>query len=115
MATQSIRLSDGTNTLLPESATSGSGYQKDADGTLKCWGRATSDAIAANSSGTKSVTFPISFNSTPRITATPLTASPFTRSVGISSPSTTGFTMNFQVTSAASSVSADWIAIGRWK
>lgn len=57
MATKSIRLSDGTDTLLPESAESGALYCKMADGTLIQWGTAT---IPANSAS-RTVVFPISF------------------------------------------------------
>jgi len=39
MSTKTIRLTDGTDTILPESAESGSNYCKMADGTLIQWGR----------------------------------------------------------------------------
>lgn len=119
MATKSIRLSDGTNTLLPESATSEGqynlGYQKNADGTLIAYGTVvTNGNIPANTSTAVSVSFPIEFSKTPVVTITVATASPHTKSIGIDNVAKTGFDAVFYSTSS-SSIGAYWQAMGRWK
>lgn len=117
MATQSIRLSDGTNTLLPESATSTSNYQKNADGTLLCWGQVASGGKEANATAKIDITFPVAFSSNPKIFASIYTAAPANKAVGIDTPSTTGFTLCFYSTAAmtAPGQALWWLAIGRWK
>lgn len=122
MATKSIRLSNGTDTLLPESATSGSGYQKCADGTLICYG---SVAFLASAVGgqTVSVTFPIAFNGIPRVTISPKDTSNFYTHMdnvtvlwgGATPTSATTLYAWANRKNAQYNWYCDYIAIGRWK
>lgn len=115
MATKSIRLTDGTDTLLPESATSASGYQKNADGTLICWGM-VDITIGANSSTGATVTFPVAFTSNPTIALARVGHVPNVTSEAFESLSTTGVTLRASNTYSSSiSTTLSWIAIGRWK
>lgn len=118
MATKSIRLSDGTDTLLPESAVSGSKYQKCADGTLIIWG-SDSLQIPPSQEVSVSLTFAIPFvGSTPIVVANSLTARPQQLCVAPSSVSLTGFTLagwNAVSTTTTYTTYYAWIAIGRWK
>lgn len=115
MATKSIRLSDGTNTLLPESAQSGTGYQKCADGTLICWGL-PNITVAANSTGEISVSLSPTFTANPVLVATPLAHSPSVFSISWEGLSTTGAKLRVANSYSQSlSTTIAWVAIGRWK
>lgn len=115
MATKSIRLSDGTDTLLPESATgstytgySGTGYSKMADGTLICWGTLQNQTALVTS-----ITFPIEFAvGLPTVVAS--TGAGGTRvPIYVEDVTYTGFTI--YRASSGSGIWLRWIAIGRWK
>lgn len=110
MATKSIRLSNGTDTLLPESAVSGSRYCKMADGTLIQWGALD---IPANSTNAQ-LTFPQSFYDTGwGISITPV----YTVSavdIQYSGSTKTGVTV-YRLPSNQYVQTVKWIAIGRWK
>lgn len=110
MANKSIRLTDGTDTLYPESAVSGSRYCKMADGTLIQWGLVE---IPANSNN-KAVSFPVAFVDTgygiscvPNYVVTSVT-------IQYGGTSTTGVTI-YRLPSNQYAQPVKWIAIGRWK
>lgn len=108
MATKSIRLSDGTDTLLPESAESSGTYCKMADGTLICYGTL---AIPVGSY-VATVTLPKSFTNINYKVAVCALESGIT--CNISGTKYTGaFTLGRAPNTAVSNF--DWIAIGRWK
>lgn len=116
MATKSIRLSDGTDTLLPESAQSASGYQKCADGTLIQWGVATNSAVAATSTVDMPVVFKYPFIANPIVLVSLLAYVPDLFAASSNGITKTGFTGRFK-NGYTQSISANlyWIAIGRWK
>ena len=116
MATKSIRLSDGTDTFLPESAESDSGYCKFADGTLICFGEETFQTTA-NAVTQQAVTFPKAFVSSPKMFALGVTGSPQTFRTGVHNiPTTTGGIVNVSSAySSAARITVYWLAIGRWK
>lgn len=108
MATKSIRLSDGTDTLLPESAVSGSTYQKCADGTLICFGTLT----IPSGSYVAWIEFPSYFADTNYKISTASLESGITCNIS-GAKQTNGLSLGRSPNTAASSF--DWIAIGRWK
>ena len=116
MATQSIRLSDGTNTLLPEAAQSGNGYCKMADGTLLCYG---SKAVAFTDTGTEDVTltFAIPFATSPIcVCSRCATESTQYEEAYAMSWTTTDITIRYRNYFAGqNNVYAAYLAIGRWK
>lgn len=61
MATKTIRLNDGNDTLLPEAATAGQGYQKCADGTLILWGGTSFSDIEIGGNANKVINFVVPF------------------------------------------------------
>lgn len=122
MSTQTIRLSDGTNTLLPEAAESGTGYVKFADGTLMQWGTYIKTDATGTGSNSVTISFPItfyslyysacqlrgyldsaSFNKYRIITLTRNVSGMTVRVINDTGEEST-VTMNL-----------DWFAIGRWK
>lgn len=116
MATKSIRLSDGADTLLPESAVSSSNYCKMADGTLIQWG------YESGKSNGSEIDFPIAFvTNTPEVMIAGYYNSASTiRCIFSANPALTKFTIYaFDSTTGATSTSTGlqfrWIAIGRWK
>ena len=118
MATKSIRLSDGTDTLLPESAQSASGYQKNADGTLIQWGVKSGISIPASSNVSATVTFEVQFNinASVSIVVVPETSSPQSFRATVSNVRTDSFVIYAHSTYSASALlTVRWIAIGRWK
>lgn len=115
MATKSIRLSDGSNTLLPESAVSASGYQKCADGTLIQWGTA-SKSISASSTDTIAVSFLQTFTASPSITVSCLAHVPEIFVASTENHTTTGFDIRVKnAYTGALTANVSWQAIGRWK
>lgn len=115
MATKSIRLSDGTDTLLPESAQSASGYQKNADGTLIQWGTA-SKSISASSTDEMSITFTQTFTAAPSITVSCLAHVPEIFMASTENHATTGFTIRVKNGyTGALTANVSWLAVGRWK
>lgn len=108
MATKSIRLSDGTDTLLPESAESSGTYCKMADGTLVCYGTLT----IPSGSYVATVTLPKPFANTSYKIAVCALESGLTCNIS-GAKNTGGFTLGRIPNTAASNF--DWIAIGRWK
>lgn len=118
MANKSIRLSDGTDTLYPESAVYGSNtngaYVKFADGTLMQW----ATKVTSIQSGVQKIiteTFPIAFVGT-SITAfvNPLTSSATIRT-SVKGYTTTTMDVCIYDTIASTERYYNWIAIGRWK
>lgn len=114
MATKSIRLTDGTDTLLPESATSssytgvsGTGYSKMADGTLIQWGtlnNQTADDVT--------ITFPIAFYTFPTVVASTGAGGARTP-IYVEDLNLQQFLIHRQT--SGSSIWLRWVAIGRWK
>lgn len=114
MATKSIRLTDGTDILLPESAvsttfsgSSGTGYTKMADGTLICWG-----TLANQTEDNVTITFPIGFSAYPTVVASTGAGSVRTP-IYVEQVDQTKFVIH-RATSG-SNIWLRWIAIGRWK
>lgn len=118
MATKSIRLSDGTDTLLPESAVSASGYQKNADGTLIQWGFQSGIVTPASGTASATVNFAVQFNVNyiVSVVAVPETQlAQYFRST-VSGISPTAFVINTHSTyTSSASLTVRWLAIGRWK
>lgn len=122
MATKSIRLSNGTDTLLPESAQSGSGYCKMADGTLMQWGYSIFPAQAVGNQYL-SVTFPVAFTARPAVTVSPHdTLNFYTYMSNLTVSATSGYVTNGTTLwlyakrlNASAAWGVSWIAVGRWK
>lgn len=115
MATKSIRLSNGTDTLLPESAQSGNGYCKMADGTLICYG-IEKTSISASTTVDISITFPVAFVSSPTIIVSKLAHVPTVFDLSTENHTTTGFTARANNSySSALTLNMSWVAIGRWR
>lgn len=102
--------------IIPASAISGTNYCKMVDGTLICWGSFLESQVAANTTLTVDVTFPVPFISSPRIIVTPRTVSPQYFSVGYTNQSVSGFQIKYR-NGYSDKVDAvgSWLAIGRWK
>lgn len=122
MSTQTISLTDSNNNkLLPESAESGNGYCKLADGTLICWGSIT--IPASESVGTQKVQtqFPIRFNATPKATVSfadnPNTTFNYFDFIMVDYQQISASTMAIAVNRKRIEYSwyASYLAIGRWK
>ena len=116
MATKSIRLSDGTDTLLPKSAVSDFNYCKMADGTLLQWGYEASKASGAE------ISFPIPFvTNTPEVMISGYyNAASTIRCIFSNIPALNKFTVYaYDVSTGAISTATNlqfrWLAIGRWK
>lgn len=125
MATKSIRLSDGTDTLLPESAVMGSNsvgyYTKCADGTLIQWGQKQKSISFTSQWGAlyfgdgDLVTFPISFVDTPAISVNHYSgSSAFVITLG-GSPNGITRLQFARMVSGTETITYTWLAIGRWK
>ena len=89
-------------------------FDVDSNGNVKVrniqCGTATVTVKAANTTYTKSVTFPQTFTSVPRVVATPVTGSPERVSFGITSISTSGFSITLNRTNAVNTI-VSWIAM----
>ena len=108
-------MSDGTDTLLPESAASGTGYQKCADGTLIQWGNVQITISAADTVVEESVTFPLAFIDGEHADfANPLAAASSTIQCQVVKRNSTSLTINIK-RSTATDTWVSWLAIGRWK
>jgi len=115
MATKSIRLSDGTDTLLPESAESASGYQKSADGTLIQWGFQSGIVTPASGTASAIVNFPVQNYNVSVVAVPETTLAQYFRAT-VSGISSTAFAINTHSTyTSSASLTVRWIAIGRWK
>lgn len=115
MATKSIRMSDGSNTLLPESATSANGYQKCADGTLIQWGFPAQN-VSAGDTITYTITFSQTFIATPTVVVSSLAHAPAVFNVSVENVLTNQFDARIRNNyNQALVASIPWIAIGRWK
>ena len=116
MANKSIRLSDGTDTLYPESAQSGSGYQKCADGTLIQWGNEVA-SFSASGNTTKEVTFQVPFVSSPFVYVVRTGDDAITTEDArvTSWTASKAYIKIYNYYNGTNSVSANWLAIGRWK
>ena len=117
MATRSIRLSDGTDTLLPESAASGSGYQKCADGTLIQWGEAGSYSSGARAD--VEVTMPQPFvDWTYTVVAAGLAGGDtdnYETVITVRRETVQKFTAHLRNNSSNYVRQFSWMAVGRWK
>lgn len=123
MATKSIRLTDGTDTLLSESAENGygggstnyNGYQKFADGTLICYGWISITA-SGNSTANTSITFLHEFLHNPKVFTSAITTTPQYHHSGVAGITTTGCNLYFYNSSGSSRTNEiNYIAIGVWK
>lgn len=127
MATKSIRLSDGTDTLLPESGITGSNsngyYSKFADGTLIQWGSITPTLTLTQigSSGiytaTTTVTFPQAFdNARYYAYGTSRYGTGHAVSVGAIQSGAGYMTISiYDFYARSGTINVTWCAIGRWK
>lgn len=121
MATKSIRLSDGTDTLLPEAGVYGSNsngyYLKLADGTLLQWG--LSGQYASGNTADIAVTMPLAFvNTTYCVFANGEVGNdPTNYEVLIVIQRDTSQKFNAHIRNATGSYTRQfsWLAIGRWK
>ena len=73
-------------------------------------GKATVTVKAANTTYTKSVLFPQAFTSVPIVSATPVTGSPDKVAFGVTSISTTGFSITLNRTNVVNTI-VNWIAM----
>lgn len=123
MATKTIKLSNGTDTFLPESATSGIGLQKCADGTLIQWGRSEQSVnFSSQWSGngyygaSSSIAFWETFvGDNPSVTVTVASS---TSAVIIGAPvNRTHITSIYawRPASGTQTIIFSWVAVGRWK
>lgn len=123
MATKSIRLSDGTDTLLPESAESASGYQKCADGTLIQWGTITPGVNLSQigSSGiyyrNTPLDFPIAFSDTNyKVMGSSRFQAGHAFPIGFVVTSQSRATVYvYDLYARSGTMTVQWVAIGRWK
>lgn len=117
MATKSIRLSDGTDTLLPECAVSGTYSCKMADGTLMQWGVAGA-YTSANRSNVQ-VTMPIAYTDTNYIIVASGEFSSDENNYEVTCTTrvdnTTKFTIHIRNNSANYIRQFKWFTVGRWK
>jgi len=117
MATKSIRLGDGTDTFLPESAVStsfatgnsGTGYSKMADGTLICWGTLQNVTAARTE-----ITYPVSFSAYPTVVAS-TGAGNIRTPIYVETVDRAKFSIYRYDGGSTSGIWLRWIAIGRWK
>ena len=119
-----IQLKDGNESLYPICGENGSNYVKLADGTLICHGVSHFVTSGATGVNTITVTFPLTFISSPTVIAcwsdnasTDLLTHFSSLNVSRSNTSTTGFRAEtYQtVSGVADSWYFKWIAIGHWK
>ena len=118
MSTKTIKLSDGTDTLLPESAVSGTNYCKMADGTLIQWGYKSGILINSDAEVGQEINFPIPFNSSNNVLVcvTPQTALVKNFQTTVTAIKNTSFEVYvYSSYSTAANLTVGWIAIGRWK
>ena len=117
MATKSIRLTDGTDTFLPEAAESGSGYCKFADGTLIQYGVGSTGAITGGNTIQQTLTFPYAFANIPyaSITLGTTAISDGSRMCTMTNISRTGATVVVYDKLGTAGMGYYWLAIGRWK
>ena len=128
MANKSIRLSDGTDTLLPECGITGSNsngyYSKFADGTLIQWGTVTPSLTLSQigSSGvyyaTTNITLPQSFatNSTFYGYGSSRFGTGHNVPIGVLQSSLSVATLNvYDFYARSGTANIKWCAIGRWK
>lgn len=89
-------------------------FDIDANGNVKVrniqCGKATVTVKAANTTYKKSVLFPQAFTSVPIVSATPVTGSPDKVSFGVTSISTTGFSITLNRTNVVNTI-VNWIAM----
>lgn len=111
MSTKTIKLSDGTDTLLPESAVSGSNYCKMADGTLIQWGTKTIPANASNAA----ILFSIPFVGSYSISITGNYSNSRALMFATASEDGNGFTAYKGVSDLSYAQLIRWLCIGRWK
>ena len=102
------------------STTGGAGYVKLPDGTMIQWGEIYSPSIAANSSGTATITFPVPFADATYVLMTQVvkTSIPALRSACIADTGKTVSSASINLQNnygAASSLTVWWSAYGRWK
>ena len=126
MATKSIRLRDGTDTLLPEAGEYGSNsngfYLKLADGTLIQWGRKTGLSFSNQTILEGTETLPLAFIATGySLSGNGASSSNnsyvFRLGMNPSTTSTFGWTL---ASGSGSAITINnrgfyWVAIGRWK
>lgn len=118
MANKSIRLSDGSDNLFPESAVYFSNaygtYIKFADGLLMQWATGAT-SIQSGVSKSVTITFPIPFVGSSITTfVNPLTSSTTIR-IAVVSYTVTTMTIAIYDTIASDARYYNWLAIGRWK
>jgi len=122
MSTKTIRMTDGTDTILPESAESGPSYCKMADGTLIQWGWISNIDFSTKRQFAVSYNLSIPFVNSSYFVSTNLNDSIRGHSTGMPNivdarPETAS---RFQIMCTVnqnydSKNTAYWIAIGRWK
>lgn len=112
MASKTITMTDGTDVLYPESALSGTGYCKMADGTLIQWGEAT----IASGNTVVTVSFPQTFSNSNygfSVTGT------FNNTRALTWATAGQTTSQIQVYRGVETYnyaqSLKWMAVGRWK
>ena len=121
MATKSIRLSDGTDTLLPEAGAYGSNssgqYLKLADGTLFQWG--ISGQYASGNTANVAITMPLAFvNSWYTVISNGEVGDDPTNYevlIVIQRNSSQQFTAHIRNATGNYTRQFGWLAIGRWK
>lgn len=119
MSTQTISLTDSNNNkLLPESAESGSGYAKFADGTLICWGVAAF-GVAEIGHQVVNIVFPITYISNPKVIVSwndnMSSLYSYINNLGVRRTYTTGADIQAERIRSEYVWNANYIAIGRWK
>lgn len=117
MAKKTIRLNDGQgNDLYPEAAQSGTGFVKQADGTLIQWDTVTFDVQGKTTADSLYFDFPMGFISAPYVFPVILTQRPQSYIVATRPATPTqGRVAIYNDISSTQTIYVRYLAIGRWK
>lgn len=118
MANKSITFSNGTDVLYPESAMSGNGYQKCADGTLIQWGSGTFGSTTSGTTNNVTVSLSVAFANTNYVVQA-WSSYRYPSQLDVVATVTSTSTITIYGVNRTSSSLSDcrymWKAIGRWK
>lgn len=112
-------LDSSNNQLIAESADSGSGYQKCADGTLILWGGTGFEAMAPGANSNKDITFAVPFSSDDGYVVTLFNQYNYPTVIDAVATRLNRSSCRLYVVNRSSGTTGNilmgWIAIGRWK
>ena len=118
MSDKVIQIKDGSDNALPISNDSSTNYCKMPDGTLIQWGSETFTNLAASSTGDAEADYPIPFESVPRAFVTVANSSLPHQFIACVQNYGSKSKIRIRVRngySSATTVTVNWLAIGRWK